>query len=441
MTTYRSIVLVGLCLIGCGSEVMTPPSQMIGAAGAPAANPAAANPPPAAATPPSTPAIPTMTPAAMPTTPPAANTPPAMQTPPAVQPPAAKTPEQQPPAEKPAEPQKPDMGAAFPDLRGKCGLNSGYPSDDACISAPAEAEGMQLHVGPAKYDSMADVSKFLMQPGDESSQCFTFQTPNDKDIYYQGSVLSGRAGTHHIISTMYQSGSIASGGFGACSGDPTKALGSIPGASKSYMPRTPVAPEYSDVGRKIVAKATIQSDMHYFNFTDKPLMREYWLNIYYVPAESIKREALQMRGFGGLGWSFQPIQPGTDKVYKYQCPVKGNGYIMNLLGHYHAHGKRLTASIQRKDGKLEKVFEMYDYLDPASFDYNTVVDNPLFADGKSGATSGQLAVSDGDIVMWECHIINDSNVSLSYTNEVKTGEMCNLWGASVGIQRWGCDLQ
>ena len=121
--------------------------------------------------------------------------------------------------------------------------------------------------------------------------------------------------------------------------------------------------------------------------------------------------------------------------------MKGNGYIMNLLGHYHTHGKRLTASIQRKDGKVEKVFEMYDYLDPASFDYNTVVDNPLFADGKSGATSGQLAVSEGDIVMWECHIINDSNVSLGYTNEVKTGEMCNLWGASVGIQRWGCDLQ
>ena len=52
--------------------------------------------------------------------------------------------------------------------------------------------------------------------------------------------------------------------------------------------------------------------------------------------------------------------------------------------------------------------------------------------------SGILAVQDGDILQWECHIINDSLVPLRYVNEVKTGEMCNLWGMSIGTQPIRC---
>ena len=67
---------------------------------------------------------------------------------------------------------------------------------------------------------------------------------------------------------------------------------------------------------------------------------------------------------GGLGWSLLPIAPGTDMVYKYECPITADGRILALLGHYHAHGKRFTAHIRRASGAREKVFEMYDYLDP-----------------------------------------------------------------------------
>ena len=46
--------------------------------------------------------------------------------------------------------------------------------------------------------------------------------------------------------------------------------------------------------------------------------------------------------------------------------------------------------------------------------------------------TGILNVKAGDSLDWECHIVNDSDVGLTYMNEVKTGEMCNLWGKSVG---------
>ena len=51
--------------------------------------------------------------------------------------------------------------------------------------------------------------------------------------------------------------------------------------------------------------------------------------------------------------------------------------------------------------------------------------------GEDGTVT-PLDVKAGDTLLWDCHIINDGDVGLTYTNEVKTGEMCNLWGATVG---------
>ena len=329
------------------------------------------------------------------------------------------------------------------DVRGNCDLHTNFADDHACIPAPAPDQGIQIHIGPSNYDDPAEVAKFIMHPGQESSECFTFRTPNAENQVYQTESLSGRAGTHHIITSVY-SGDLPTGSFGPCGGTgDAKAMqiGSLPGASKAYMPRSKVAPEYAQVGRKVDAHSLAQADMHYFNFTDKDVLREVWINLYFPPkGTQITTYSDQIRGFGGLSWFNEPIPPGTDQVYKYECPIKGNGSIMNLLGHYHAHGKRFTAAIKRATGLSEKVFEMYNYLDPATFDYNSVTMNPAFTDVAAGAVSGILNVQEGDILQWECHIINDSNAALSYTNEVKTGEMCNIWGYSIGIQPIQCDI-
>jgi hypothetical protein len=160
-----------------------------------------------------------------------------------------------------------------------------------------------------------------------------------------------------------------------------------------------------------------------------------------MEAEAVEREALQMRGYGGVTWTFSPIAPGTDQVYSYSHPITGNGYIMALLGHYHAHGRRFTASITRKGTTTpEKVYETFDYNEPVILHYNSIVENAPFADGMAGAVSGVLEVHDGDVLNWECHVINDGQVPLRYTNEVQTGEMCNLWGHSVGISKWDVNM-
>ena len=77
---------------------------------------------------------------------------------------------------------------------------------------------------------------------------------------------------------------------------------------------------------------------------------------------------------------------------------------------------------------------MYDYLEPLIFDYDTVTENPDFSENAGGAFTGVLEVKAGDTLQWECRIVNDSSATLRYTNQVNTGEMCNIWGASVGTK-------
>jgi hypothetical protein len=330
------------------------------------------------------------------------------------------------------------------DIRGLCDIKSPYADDHACMPAPKPGEGIQIHIGPSNYDDPDEVAKYIMKPGEESSQCFTMRTPNQEMVTYQTWVLSGRAGTHHMINTLYE-GDLPTGEFGPCEGRRTEGVtpvGSLPGASKAYMPRGKLAPEYAHVGSRLPADALLQADMHYFNFTDQDILREVWINLYFAEPDAVTEYSTVIRGFGGLSWNNEPIQPGTDQVYKYECPIKGDGNILSLLGHYHAHGKQFTASIKRKSsGMSEKVFEMFDYLEPATFDYNTVTDNPKFSQSAAGAISGVLDVQDGDILQWDCHIINDSNTALRYVNEVKTGEMCNVWGYSRGTEPIVCDLR
>jgi hypothetical protein len=323
----------------------------------------------------------------------------------------------------------------YPDPRGACTINSGFPDDHACLLPPKAGEGIQIHVGPSSYDDPNEVNKYVFHAGSESAECWTFHTPNTDKIYYQTFVISGRSGTHHIINTMYNT-ALTDGGFTVCQDPGTGTNGNIidnlPGASRAYMPRLEVAPENAHIGRAIGPNVPSQADMHYFNFTDKDILREFWMNIYTVSAEQITQEANQIRAMGGITWTILPIQPGTDMEYNYSCPIDTDGRIIELLGHFHAHGKHQSASIQHADGMVEKLFEMYDYLDPAMFPYDSVSKNPAFSATQAGAVSGMVEVKAGDTFLWDCHIVNDGNVALSYTNEVKTGEMCNVWGESLG---------
>ena len=46
----------------------------------------------------------------------------------------------------------------------------------------------------------------------------------------------------------------------------------------------------------------------------------------------------------------------------------------------------------------------------------------------AGGHSGVLEFEPGDRLGWECEVVNDSDVTLRFSDEAITGEMCNVFG-------------
>jgi hypothetical protein len=327
------------------------------------------------------------------------------------------------------------VSMVYPDPRGACTIDSGFPDDHACILPPDPAVGMQIHIGPTDYDDPDQINKFVFHAGQESSECWSFHTPNDEEIAYQTFVISARLGAQRILNTTYTT-DFADGGFTACldpgTGTNTNILGDLPSALKAYTPRGTVAPENAHIGRKVGAHTPAQADMHFANVSHADSLREMWLNIYFVDKAAITERSTLIRGMGGISWVVLPIAAHSESVYAYSCPIDADGRIMRLGGYYHSHGERFSAYVRHGSGPRIKVFEMHDYEEAPVFQYDSITTNPLFSNVASGALSGVLNVKSGDTLDWECHIVNDSDVALTYSNEIETGEMCNLSGESVG---------
>jgi hypothetical protein len=319
-----------------------------------------------------------------------------------------------------------------PSARGGCNLNSGFPGDEACLTPPDPDKGFQIHIGPNNYEDAAEIAKFIMEPGRESSECFMKKTANDRDIHHLVYELSGRPGTHHIINTLLAEDLPENWGRCRSFGPGGDNIGSLGGASRPHMPPMPVAPENQNLGIPLAAHTQAQHDMHYFNLTDQPILREFWMNIYYAGDTGARETPGRIAGLGGFSWNSRPIQPGTHRVYPYECAIDAHGRIIQLLGHTHKHGIRETAHIRRASGERIKVFEQYDYLEPQIFNFDSLTENPGFSSIAPGAYTGLLEVFAGDTLEWECEVHNTSAVALRYTNEVETGEMCNIWGMTVG---------
>ena len=80
------------------------------------------------------------------------------------------------------------------------------------------------------------------------------------------------------------------------------------------------------------------------------------------------------------------------------------------------------------------LLENYSWEDPAAllFDSahtNTPADPSTETPG--GDVSGEVTVSPTETIQWECEINNDSNIALTFRNEVFTGEMCLVGGSVV----------
>jgi hypothetical protein len=301
----------------------------------------------------------------------------------------------------------------------ECGLNTGYAGDEYCILPPPADKGFQLHVGPSNYDSPE--AKYIMQPGTESTDDFRVTSGNDKQIYFYYRQFRMRPGSHHNIVSL-----TSGGGFG---------MGRRIGTSNSLAEDSPkgavIAPENEGVAIAMDANVPINVSLHSNNFGDKPSLREVWINFWYKDPNEVTEKVSQMFQSGDMTFAVQPHQDTV--LGPYRCNINGDGRMLWFYGHRHANNQRFSAW-RIRGGQRELFYEGLNWEEPIVLEYSSTVMNrvPDRDKGVEGGWSGILDMKAGDVLEWECHVVNKTDGVLRFTNETFTGEMCIMDAELVG---------
>lgn len=312
-----------------------------------------------------------------------------------------------------------------------CNLKSGYPGDEYCLLPPPEGKGIQIHFGPKNYKDMAEVSKYLLQPGEEFNSYGVVNVPDvagqTGNRYFQYMKVSMRPGSHHLINNLI-SGKPTEGfvaGRGGCDG---ASMGSFPGTQNLITESPPQgvpAPENEGLGRTLPANVSICQNYHRYNTTEKVALSEIWYNIWWIPESEIKEKTSSVT-VNGLITS---IPPGAKQTITATATAGGDGRFVTLFGHRHAHTERFAAWLND-----QLIYDSWDWVESRVFNYDSITMNPAPNPAMKidGAASGMLPFKRGDKIKIECQINNTSDVTLRFANELLTGEMCILFGATVG---------
>ena len=319
----------------------------------------------------------------------------------------------------PVKPTGTPAGPGKPLAMDECGLNTGYAGDEYCILPPPADQGFQLHVGPSNYDSPE--ARYIMQPGTESTDDFRVTSGNDKQIYFYYRQFRMRPGSHHNIVSL-----TSGGGFG---------MGRRIGTSNSLAEDSPkgglVAPENEGVAIVMDPNVPINVSLHSNNFGDKPSLREVWINFWYKDPNEVTEKVSQMFQSGDMLFAVQPHQDTV--LGPYRCNINGDGRMLWFYGHRHANNQRFSAW-RIRGGQRDLFYEGLNWEEPIVLEYSSTVMNrvPDRDKGVEGGWSGILDMKAGDVLEWECHVVNKTDGVLRFTNETFTGEMCIMDAELVG---------
>ena len=306
----------------------------------------------------------------------------------------------------PADPSTPAGVAAR-----HCDLHTKWDGDEYCIEAPPPDKGFQVHIGPSNYDNPE--SKFVVQPGGELVESFNAVSGNTTDVYYYQRQYRMRPGTHHMILTA--------DGLGG------RRIGGAQNLVYDNPDNGIIPPEDKGIGMPLAANTQLNINLHYFNVTDKPILKEVWINVWYRDAAEVTEPANEMYSFAPMN-----VAPGQHVVLRGVCPVSGAGRLLTLYGHRHANNLRFSVWRERGTTK-DLIYEDYDWEEPLILAFSSLTKNnpPDPAAQVAGGYSGVLDLMPGDNMAFECEIVNNSNRTFFGANEAENDEMCIMIGDTV----------
>jgi hypothetical protein len=290
----------------------------------------------------------------------------------------------------------------------ECGLKTKFPGDEFCINAPPPEKGFQMHIGPANHDSPEPL--YVLQPGDEVTENFNATSGNTTDVYYYWRQYRMRPGSHHLIVNA-----------GA------RRLGGSSNHAKDNPEGGVIAPENEGVGMPLGPRTALSNSLHYFNFTEKPVLKEVWVNFWYRDKALVKTPTAEVFSMLQMG-----IAPGAHVNKHGVCNITQPGRILTIYGHVHSHNQRFSVW-RTRGGDKKLVHEAYDWEHPNVSEFSSTVMNPTLdsATKKDGGFSGVLDLMPGDKVEFECQILNDTSSVFLGANEANDDEMCIMIGDTV----------
>ena len=155
-----------------------------------------------------------------------------------------------------------------------CNLHTQFEGDEYCLPPPPADKGFQVHIGPTDYANPEP--EYVMQPNAEDARFFLTVSTNDEPVYFYYRQYRMRPGTHHnIVGTLPTSDT-----------DLGRRL-AITNHLIEDNPRDGLpAPENNGVGIALPARTPLLVDVHSINTTNRPILREVWVNFWYRdPAE------------------------------------------------------------------------------------------------------------------------------------------------------------
>ncbi|HKP56282.1 MAG TPA: hypothetical protein VJV78_06170 [Polyangiales bacterium] len=351
-----------------------------------------------------------------------------------------------------------------------------FVGDEFCILPPPPDKGFQVGLHPqgksADYWKAIwahDLSgyekaptEWVLKAGDEITQNYRSRdAPLPTESNYYRTYFRMRTGSHHMIVTMHdgmeKDGWIPGatdalpGLFDTSSG----AVQGILGGEQRPDDNTPVTLEKpaEDDGLYLTfpKDPSIIFNMHHFNVTDKPLLREGWINIWLEP-DARKKVSWYMGLEIGQVISLNVAPQGMADLH-YSWPVNSEMRLIRVFGHRHFWTTNFSTWVTRADGKTEILYQSYDWFDMPTYRYDSVVKNPPLDPMKQldGAVSGIVMLKPGDKLHFNCHIEftdkrkatdakapSPSEVGrLRFANEAYNGEMCiqfgNVTGGALGL--------
>jgi hypothetical protein len=333
-----------------------------------------------------------------------------------------------------------------------------YPGDEFCILPPPPELGAQVGIHPqgadywqamwshdySAYSDDAMTGSFELGPGGEIEQTYRSNLGNADAHSYFRIDSRMRTGSHHMAT--YRTSQPGDEGWGAISG-PDKFVpdGAGPTFWNSQRPNTDrpqgslaIPSEDAGLGMPIDAEQAILLDVHHFNTSDAPILREAWINVWWVEG-TVEQAVVEQPVVAPVS-----VPPGEltdlDGVFSPTADTR----VLSLFGHRHAWTRRLNAWVHRGDGTDEPVYDSFDWLDVPTFSYDSLSANPTAnPDTRTdGASSGILVLHAGDALHFTCHVdttpahASELGVAvpdhvLTFGNRAFEAEMCILYAQTT----------